>query len=75
MSETQWMPQIAQAVCNGCGDCIVCCPTGALGTQDGKAALLHPERCIYCANCEAICPFRAIELPYLVLREPYAHEG
>jgi ferredoxin len=39
-----------------------------LGWQAGKAALLHPELCTYCAGCEDICPVAAIELPYLIVR-------
>ncbi len=75
MSDSQWMPQIALSACNGCGECIAKCPTGALGWQTGKAALLHPERCIYCATCETICPVNAIALPYLVLKLDRSNGG
>lgn len=64
----QWMPQINQATCTGCGDCIARCPTGALGWQGDKAALPHPELCTYCAACEDVCPVTAIELPYLIVK-------
>lgn len=64
-----WMPHINSDLCNGCGLCIAHCPTGALGWQDGRAALVHPERCIYSATCESICPCDAIELPYLICRK------
>ena len=33
----------------------------------GKASLIHPELCTYCATCEDICPVNAIELPYLIV--------
>lgn len=62
------MPQIDQARCTGCGDCITQCPAYALGWLHGKAALLHPEACLYCATCEDICPVNAIALPFLILR-------
>lgn len=75
MSDSQWMPQIAVSRCNGCGDCIAQCPTGALGWHAGKAALLHPDHCIYCALCETICPVSAIELPYLVLKLDNSNRG
>lgn len=75
MGETQWMPRIAQAVCNGCGACIAQCPTGALGWQSGKAALLHPDQCSYCAACESICPVNAIALPYLVVNTSVSPMG
>lgn len=68
MDDNKWMPKITPSLCDGCGACIEECPTGALGWQADKAILEHPEKCIYCANCEMICPHNAIELPYLILR-------
>ena len=70
MTDTEWMPIIDRDRCNGCGACISDCPTGALGWQDGKAALLYPALCIYRATCEEICPQGAITLPYLVCKAP-----
>ena len=66
--QADWQPHIDQAKCSGCGDCITQCPTGALRWKDGKAALLHPEICLYCATCEDICPTNAIELPFLIIK-------
>jgi len=63
-----WLPQIDNRRCNGCGDCIVQCPTGALGWEGDKAALVNPDVCIYCAACEDICPTQAIELPFLIVK-------
>jgi NAD-dependent dihydropyrimidine dehydrogenase PreA subunit len=65
---SQWMPRINQIKCTGCGDCIAVCPTGALGWQNGKATLLNPELCTYCAACEEVCLVAAIELPYMILK-------
>lgn len=61
-----WMPRIDSNLCNGCGLCITHCPTHALGWKDGKATLVLPLHCIYCATCESVCPTNAIELPYLI---------
>lgn len=69
MSESNWLPRISQNLCNGCGECIRHCPTNALGWRDGKAALVEPDRCTYCATCESICPVGAIELPYLIVKK------
>ena len=69
-----WMPQINQMMCTGCGDCIASCPTGALGSQNDKAVLLHPDLCTYCAACEDVCPVGAIELPYLIVKHEYSRE-
>ncbi|MBI5666471.1 MAG: 4Fe-4S binding protein [Chloroflexi bacterium] len=68
MADSQWLPRIAADLCNGCGECIQQCPTGALGWQNGKAALVQPDRCTYSANCERVCPVGAIDLPYLIVK-------
>ena len=73
-SDELWLPRINQALCTGCGDCIVQCPTGALGWQGDKAAILKPDLCIYHASCEDICPVNAIEVPYQIVRAS-RHEG
>ena len=64
--DDRWFPQIDAALCTGCGECVVRCPTGALGMSNGLAALLHPDACTYTALCEGVCPSGAIALPYAV---------
>jgi ferredoxin len=64
-----WLPRIEQVLCTGCGECIARCPTGALGWQADKAALVQPQLCTYCATCEDVCPVGAIELPYLIVKD------
>lgn len=71
---TAWMPQINRAACIGCGDCVALCPTGALGLQDGKAAVIRPDLCTYCGVCEDVCPAGAIELPYLITKSIHSEE-
>lgn len=69
LSENEiWLPRIDADLCNGCGVCIPRCATGALGSVAGKAALLRPAACTYCAACEVVCPVNAIELPYLICK-------
>ena len=67
MDEQAWLPWIDPALCNGCGDCICACPTGALGLRDNKAAVVQPAACTYDARCEAACRRQAIALPYQVV--------
>lgn len=69
MADRDWLPRIQSGICTGCGDCVRQCPSGALAQREGKAVLVNPNRCIYCAGCETICPVRAIELPYLVCKK------
>jgi ferredoxin len=71
----QWLPRIDRARCVGSGHCITGCPTGALGWQDGKAALLYPDLCSYCGICEEVCPVGAIELPYLIVKRQSPDNG
>lgn len=68
------MPQINQAKCTACGDCIAVCPTDALGWQAGKAALLYPDLCTYCTLCEDVCPVGAIDLPFLIVKRNFSEK-
>jgi ferredoxin len=72
--DEHWLPRINLDLCTGCGDCIAGCPTGALGWQRSKAAVVYPELCTYCGNCEDICPVGAVELPYLIVNRGF-NEG
>jgi ferredoxin len=54
-------PRISPACCDGCGLCVLACPTRALGLKDGVALVLHPAACEYHGLCELACPRQAIE--------------
>jgi electron transfer flavoprotein alpha subunit len=69
MVEEIWFPIIDKALCTGCGDCIVTCPTEALALVGKTAVLAAPTACTYCADCEAACPVEAIALPYQIVLE------
>lgn len=69
MTEELWFPIIDEALCTGCGDCIVTCPTNALALVGGLAVITEPAACNYCAVCETICPVEAIVLPYQIVLE------
>lgn len=61
------LPMIDPQRCTGCGRCVDACPTEALGTVAGKAALVAPDACTYCTACQDICPENAIALPFLIV--------
>ena len=52
------MPQFNENACDGCGDCVECCPTDAIELVNGR-----PEReqnkCISCSTCLFNCPSQA----------------
>lgn len=64
------MTYIDNANCNGCGDCIDVCPTGALILQNNHA-FIHQELCQGCEVCVDACLLGAIVSgePQPVLRE------
>jgi NAD-dependent dihydropyrimidine dehydrogenase PreA subunit len=61
------LPEINQALCTGCGDCLKVCTPKALELTNGKAVLARPEVCEYDGGCEPVCPAGAIQLPYLIV--------
>jgi Ni,Fe-hydrogenase III small subunit/ferredoxin len=74
-------PVIAGAAClPDCHVCVAACPTGAIGGTD-KALTLDMGRCLFCADCAAACPEKALRFTRehrlaawaredLVLRDP-----
>jgi NAD-dependent dihydropyrimidine dehydrogenase PreA subunit len=69
-TDMAWLPQIDEALCTGCGDCIIVCPTDVLALADEIAILAKPDACNYCGACETVCPVGAIVLPYQIILEP-----
>ena len=56
------MITIDQEKCNGCGECIVGCPEGALRLVDGKARLVSDFYCDGLGACIGKCPANAITI-------------
>jgi len=47
--------------CNGFGDCVVVCPTGAICMEKGLARI-DPRKCNGCGLCVKACPSRVISV-------------
>lgn len=47
--------KIMDQFCNGCGDCVPACASGALFMEDGKARVVETD-CVLCGYCAAACP-------------------
>ncbi|MEA1952506.1 MAG: 4Fe-4S binding protein [Planctomycetota bacterium] len=54
--------KIDEEKCNGCGDCIVNCPEGALAIIDGKARVVRESFCDGLGVCIGKCPLGAISI-------------
>ncbi len=56
-----FIAQLKEALCSGCGTCIASCPMDALRLENEKAIFI-PERCIGCGVCVPLCPEEALSL-------------
>ena len=54
--------EIDDALCNGCGNCIVGCAEGALQLIDGKAKLVKEDFCDGFGDCIGTCPTGALQI-------------
>lgn len=54
--------EINEALCTGCGDCIVGCAEGALQLVDGKARLVKEDFCDGFGDCVGTCPTGALQI-------------
>ncbi len=54
--------QIDEALCNGCGNCIVSCAEGALEIIDGKATVVRDSLCDGLGACMGDCPTGALKI-------------
>jgi uncharacterized Fe-S center protein len=56
-------PQVKEAVCTGCGQCLRWCDFEAISMEDGKARI-DGDTCSGCGACLAVCPEGAINLAW-----------
>lgn len=63
--------EINEALCTGCGDCIVGCAEGALQLVDGKAKVVKEQYCDGFGDCVGTCPTGALQI---VEREAEAYD-
>ncbi len=54
--------KIDEEKCNGCGECIVNCPEGALAIVDGKARVVRESFCDGLGVCIGKCPVGAMTI-------------
>ncbi len=60
-ARSNFIPEISDDRCTGCGSCADGCPLGALKLKDGVVVLLT-ESCIGCGVCTTFCSHDAIKL-------------
>jgi electron transport complex protein RnfB len=53
------MAAVMIAGCQGCGACLLTCPTHAI-RPDGGRLYVRDDRCTGCGECVEVCPVDAI---------------
>ena len=56
--------EVDPALCHGCGICLTDCQGGA--NPDSQAAEWKPSECMYCLNCKAGCPSKAMRFRFTI---------
>jgi NAD-dependent dihydropyrimidine dehydrogenase PreA subunit len=59
---TNFLSEINEETCIGCGTCIEKCPVDAITLNENDKAERNPEWCIGCGICAHFCPESAISL-------------
>lgn len=54
-------PAVQYEDCIGCGQCMRCCPPGAI-TMREKGPVIDMKQCIRCFCCHELCPEKAVEI-------------
>ncbi len=54
--------EINEALCDGCGDCVIGCAEGAIQIVNGKARLVKEQFCDGFGDCVGVCPTGALKV-------------
>ncbi len=56
-----YLPEIEEAACNDCQECVQKCPTNSISFTNNKPKV-DVENCLGCGICEEICPEKTIAM-------------
>jgi len=80
---TNFLPEVAENDCDGCGKCVHVCPVEALGLVSAnnpgkpskKKARLNADICLGCGLCVKACPKKMIKLVSREQRVLWSHRA
>jgi ferredoxin len=62
MFRAEYVADVVEGVCTGCGACLEQCHFNALSYDDNGCCRIDREKCYGCGVCRAVCPTDAIQL-------------
>ena len=66
VATTNYIPEVGEDTCVGCGKCAKACPILAISMKEGengrKKAVIDKDICLGCGVCARNCPTKAIQL-------------
>ncbi|MHA1268874.1 MAG: ATP-binding protein [Candidatus Helarchaeota archaeon] len=62
VNSTNYLSEVNQEICIGCGTCVEKCPMEAISLNDENKAEVNEKYCIGCGVCAHFCPESAISL-------------
>ncbi len=69
-ASSDYLAQVGDEVCEGCGTCEEICPMKAVSMKEEGAAEVDKNRCIGCGVCAGHCPSNAISMNLREDRSP-----
>jgi len=63
------IPLVDPEKCSGCGLCISACECNALVLVNDIISIIETGECVWCTECEVVCPTGAITCPFEIVIE------
>ncbi len=52
--------RVDEAICDGCGECVKVCPSGAIQGKQKSPHRIDQVLCTHCCACKDVCPVEAV---------------
>ena len=62
-------PRFEKEKCNECGLCVSVCQHGGFVLRGDSVEMSAEAECVWCQDCELVCPTGAISFPFEIVEE------